>query len=167
MTERNTGGLKRRQFLQLLGINLAAVSVAGLAGCSGQEEAAPAAAPTRGTTPGAATIDDAEPPATEASMEQPAAQPPPMERPPASAAAGTEADLPKLSVDDPQAKALGYKHDGSEVDQSAYARYEPGQLCSNCALFQGDEGDEWAGCSIFPGRAVNANGWCSAYVAKG
>lgn len=161
MTERNTGGIKRRQFLQLLGANLVVVSVAGLKGCSGQEEAAPAAAPTRGTTP------DPTPPATEATMERPASQPAPMEEPPAAAPAGSATDLPKLSPDDPQAKALGYKHDAGEVDQSAYPRYEAGQLCSNCALFQGDEGDEWAGCSIFPGRAVNANGWCSAYVARG
>lgn len=161
MTERNTGGLKRRQFLQLLGANLAVVSVVGLKGCSGQEEAVPAAAPTRGTTP------DPTPPATETTMEPPASQPPPMEEPPAAASAGSATDLPKLSLEDPQAKALGYKHDASEVDQSAYARYEAGQLCSNCALYQGDEGDEWAGCSIFAGRAVNANGWCSAYVAKG
>lgn len=76
-------------------------------------------------------------------------------------------DLPKLELDNPQAKALGYVHDASEVDASKYARYQEGQLCSNCALFQAQGDEEWAGCSIFPGKLVAANGWCSAYAPKG
>lgn len=157
MSDFNQTGLRRRQFLQLLGANLVVVSVAGIAGCSGKEEGTPAAAPTRGTAPDEAGLNEPAAPAVET-----AAQPAPAAPP-----AGAGADLPKLSPDDPQAKALGYVHDAQDVDASAYPRYEAGQACRNCALFQGGDSDQWAGCSIFPGRAVNANGWCSAYVAKG
>ena len=48
----------------------------------------------------------------------------------------------------------------------AQPRYEDGQACVNCALFQGGPGDEWANCSIFPGRQVKATGWCSVYAPK-
>jgi hypothetical protein len=30
---------------------------------------------------------------------------------------------------------------------------------------QGDSG-EWRGCTAFPGKLVNAKGWCSAWVEK-
>ncbi|MEF1220553.1 high-potential iron-sulfur protein [Photobacterium damselae] len=39
-------------------------------------------------------------------------------------------------------------------------------MCANCALIQGKDGDEWRPCAIFPGKLVNANGWCSAYAPK-
>ena len=38
------------------------------------------------------------------------------------------------------------------------------QFCDNCQLYQG--GDEWGPCSIFPGKAVAAKGWCNAWVPK-
>jgi len=39
-------------------------------------------------------------------------------------------------------------------------------MCSNCALIQGNDGDEWRPCQIFPGKLVNANGWCSVWAPK-
>ena len=75
------------------------------------------------------------------------------------------AELPKVSLDDPQAKALAYVHDASAVDAAAQPRFKPGQACKNCALYTG--GDKpWGGCGIFAGRAVNAEGWCTAYAPK-
>ena len=71
----------------------------------------------------------------------------------------------KLSLDDPQAKALGYVHDTNEVDSSKYPRHEPSQKCKNCQLAQSAEG-EWIPCQLFPGKLVNADGWCASYVAK-
>ena len=71
----------------------------------------------------------------------------------------------KLSLDDPQAKALGYVHDTNEVDSSKHPRHEPSQICKNCQLAQSTEG-EWIPCQLFPGKLVNANGWCASYVAK-
>ena len=62
----------------------------------------------------------------------------------------------QLSVDDPTAKALQYTHE-STVD---------GANCANCMYIQGDAGAEWRPCAIFPGKNVNAKGWCTAWVKK-
>jgi len=83
--------------------------------------------------------------------------------------AGREAqaeDLPHLSMDDPMAKAMKYTNDWATVDPSARNNPAPEQHCSNCALIQGNEGDEWRPCQIFPGKLVNANGWCSVWAPK-
>ena len=75
-------------------------------------------------------------------------------------------DLPHVTEDDPIAVGLKYKHDASQAPRAD----KPGapadtQNCGNCQLFgQGD--GEWRSCSIFPGKAVNANGWCTAWVMK-
>lgn len=75
--------------------------------------------------------------------------------------ASAQTDMPKLSEDDPAAKALNYHEDASEV--SGGARSE-GAICANCQLYQGSPDSEWGGCGAFPGKAVAANGWCSAWV---
>jgi hypothetical protein len=31
---------------------------------------------------------------------------------------------------------------------------------------QGKEGDEWRPCNLFPGKLVNAHGWCKVWQAK-
>lgn len=72
-------------------------------------------------------------------------------------------DLAPLDENDPTAKALSYVHDAKSVD--AAKRFSD-QYCSNCALFTGDSDDEWAGCGIFPGKAVAGKGWCSVWAAK-
>ena len=66
------------------------------------------------------------------------------------------ADLPPVDPKDPQAKALEYVH----------ASPKPEQLCSNCQLYTGEQGAEWGPCAIFPGKGVNANGWCKSWVKK-
>jgi len=66
----------------------------------------------------------------------------------------------------PQATALGYKSDGSRVDQSKYPKFSPGQSCSSCALYQGAPGSAGGGCSLFAGKQVMAIGWCAAYARK-
>lgn len=76
------------------------------------------------------------------------------------------AELPKLEESDPTAAALGYKHDTNAVDQAKYPNHRPDQMCSNCNLIQGAEGEEWRPCAIFPGKLVHANGWCAAWVKK-
>lgn len=67
---------------------------------------------------------------------------------------------------DPQAAALGYKHDAAKVDKAKFPKFAAGQLCSNCALYQGKATDPWAPCSIFAGRQVAGPGWCSAWTKK-
>ena len=75
-------------------------------------------------------------------------------------------DLPQLSEDDPMAKAMKYTHDASTVDPSMRNNPAAEQNCANCALIQGEDGAEWRPCQIFPGKAVNANGWCSVWAPK-
>lgn len=71
--------------------------------------------------------------------------------------------LPRVSEDDPTAKALNYVHDARSVDA---AKRNSSSFCNNCALFVGDTSDEWAKCSIFPGKVVAGEGWCNAWVVK-
>lgn len=75
-------------------------------------------------------------------------------------------ELPQLSEDDPTAKALNYVHDASNadrVDKGGVAASE--QFCSNCQFIQAAEG-EWRPCALFPGKAVNENGWCTSWMPK-
>jgi len=77
-------------------------------------------------------------------------------------AAGQE----RVSVDDELAQQLGYYEDASAVDAAAWPTYEEGQLCSNCQLYEGAEGEEWGPCQIFGGQLVAAAGWCSAWIER-
>ena len=51
---------------------------------------------------------------------------------------------------------------------AAFAGNNPAadQNCANCALIAGNDGDEWRPCQIFPGKLVNAKGWCSVWAPK-
>ena len=165
----------RRKFLKLVGGTVVLVPLAGLAACSGGGDSAPAgggetkpaADEGAGSGAGADMASQAEEAAGSA---QQATQEAAEEAAETAGTSGGETGgggRPKLSLDDPQAKSLGYVHDATNVDQSKYGRYQPGQACSNCALFQASGDEQWAGCSIFPGKLVNAAGWCSAWAPKG
>ena len=65
----------------------------------------------------------------------------------------TAADVP-LSVDEPNAKALGY------VTKSTVA----GSSCSNCLQSKGDP--KALNCNIFPGKTVSPTGWCKVWTKK-
>ena len=142
----------RRQFLKLVGGGAVALPVAGLTGCSGGEDAPAPSAPA--TEPAEVVTESA-----------PAMPEPEVEVAPEDVSAAA-AELPRLDEGDPSATALGYVHDATSVDTAKYPRYASGQLCSNCALYQGSADDEWAGCSIFPGKAVKGTGWCNVYAPK-
>lgn len=76
-------------------------------------------------------------------------------------------DLPHLSEDDPTASALKYHHDAREAPRTDKSGVTAGdQYCHNCKFIQADSG-QWRGCQIFPGKAVNADGWCTSWVPKG
>lgn len=62
-----------------------------------------------------------------------------------------------VDPDSAQAKALQYVAESENPEQN----------CANCALYTGAEGDAQGGCPLFPGQAVTAAGWCSAYVPAG
>lgn len=72
----------------------------------------------------------------------------------------------RLDEKDAQAQSLGYKHDATKVDKAKFAKYQAGQTCANCTLYQGKPADGWGGCPIFQGKQVAAKGWCSAHVKK-
>lgn len=78
----------------------------------------------------------------------------------------SRADAPVLSESDPTAQGLGYKTDAARVDKAKFPKYQAGQTCANCQLFQGKPGDMTGPCTIYGGKLVNAKGWCSAYVKK-
>lgn len=82
---------------------------------------------------------------------------------------GTEAkaqDMVELSEDDPQAQALKYTKDASQVDPATRPQPAPEQHCGNCALILGEEGEELRPCQIFPGKLVHVDGWCSVWAPK-
>ncbi len=67
----------------------------------------------------------------------------------------------------PQAVALGYVNDATKTDVKKYPKYAAGQMCSNCALYQGKPTDPAGPCPLFAAQQVSAKGWCSAYAKKG
>lgn len=158
-------GPTRRRFLTLGGTGLVLIPLVNLTGCGTPEDVPPERAPgVDRTTPEQPM--PAAPPAT------------PPQVPPATPADATR-EFVFLDEGAPDAQALSYVHDAADVDADAHARYEPGQVCANCALFQAQvdgvvqtedgqvpvgEVPGWGGCTIFPGRLVNADGWCSAWV---
>lgn len=75
-------------------------------------------------------------------------------------------DLPKLEESDPMAQSLKYTHDASTVDAESRPNPAEDQTCLNCALLQGEEGEQWRPCQIFPGKLVNVDGWCSVWAPK-
>lgn len=77
------------------------------------------------------------------------------------AARAASEDAPRVDENGPMAKALNYVHNAETVDA---ARRPSNRYCYNCALYAGDKGDEWADCSIFPGKKVAGKGWCSAWA---
>ena len=67
--------------------------------------------------------------------------------------------LKPLPADNPTAKALAYVDDASKT---THPNFKPGSNCANCQFFTAATG----ACSLFPGFAVAAKGWCSAWAKK-
>ena len=84
-----------------------------------------------------------------------------------AALASTAQAQAKLDEKDPQAVALGYVADATKTDTKKFPKYAAGQVCTNCALFQGKAADAWGGCPLFAGKQVAGKGWCSAWAKKG
>jgi hypothetical protein len=157
MSTPSAHGRSRRTFLKLGGAGLALIPLVNLTGCSPRDDADTQRAP-------------ADPDAQR--LQAPQVPPP---SPPVDA----DREFVFLDEDAPDAQALSYVHDAADVDADAHPRYEAGQVCANCSLYQDGvagvvqtesgqvpvgEVSGWGGCTIFPGRLVNAAGWCSAWV---
>lgn len=74
--------------------------------------------------------------------------------------------FPKLEEDNATAKALGYHHDAKKVEPKKFPTHKPEQFCHNCNLIQGKDGEQWRGCTLFPKKLVNADGWCRSWIKK-
>ena len=73
--------------------------------------------------------------------------------------------LPHLTDANPAAASLGYTEDSNSVDTHNFPTHKPEQRCANCKYFQAGSG-VYAPCRLYPGNAVNVNGWCAGYVAR-
>lgn len=82
------------------------------------------------------------------------------------AAAFVRAQAPTLDPKDPVAVAQGYVADATKVDKAKYPKYAAGQLCANCALYQGAAGSAAGPCPIYGNKLVPAKAWCNVYVKK-
>ena len=69
---------------------------------------------------------------------------------------------PQLLESEPLAVEHGYKLDPSKVDKKKYPKYEEGQICGTCQLYE-EQSKEFGGCALFPGRQVHVKAWCDAW----
>ena len=84
---------------------------------------------------------------------------------PVGAVHARAANLPQVSEDDPIAAGLKYRHDATRArraDKAGIAAAQ--QFCSGCRFSEGE--GEWVSCTIIPGQAVNARGWCTAWAPR-
>lgn len=75
-----------------------------------------------------------------------------------------------VTADDPTGIALKYSEDATKADRVGAAR--PGmppdqQRCGVCQFMLADQGEgDWKGCTLFPGKLINVNGWCTSWTVK-
>jgi hypothetical protein len=74
------------------------------------------------------------------------------------------ANLAPLDTKDSAASALGFVTDSASAGSNP--QYKKGQHCGSCAHYLGQVSDAMAGCSIYPGRSVPANGWCAGWSQR-
>jgi hypothetical protein len=82
------------------------------------------------------------------------------------ARAAPGAETAKVDVHDPQAVALGYVENASQVDTKKYPQYAAGSNCDNCLQLQGKPGNNYRPCTLFSGKLVAVSGWCSGWAAE-
>ena len=76
--------------------------------------------------------------------------------------------LPHLTDSNPAAASLEYTEDTNTVDARKFPKHTAAQRCANCRYFEiaSVRSGPYAPCQLYPGNAVNINGWCAGYVAK-
>ena len=82
------------------------------------------------------------------------------------ASALARADAAMVDPKEPTAVQLGYVTDATKADKAKYPKYEAGQSCGNCALYQGAAGSTQGPCPLYQNKQVLAKAWCSAWVKK-
>ena len=74
--------------------------------------------------------------------------------------------LPHLAENDPQAAALGYRHDAKKVDKKKFANWQAGKDCDDCIQFVPGPTSEAAGsCKVVAG-SISPHGYCLAFTPK-
>jgi hypothetical protein len=76
------------------------------------------------------------------------------------------AEPERLSVKDPAAVALAYVENAAALDEKKFPRYVKGSNCENCLQLQGNPGNDYRPCALFPGKLVAVAGWCSGWTAE-
>ena len=84
---------------------------------------------------------------------------------PTLVSAAAEARTP-LDEKEQAAKAIGYVADAKAVDVAANPTYKRGQSCTTCSFIEFGTGRQ-RGCTLVPGRLVNAAGWCKVWKLRG
>ena len=72
--------------------------------------------------------------------------------------------LTPLDTKDSAASALGFVTDAASA--SANPIYKKGQHCATCLHWVGKPTDSTAGCNIYAGHSVPANGWCTVWSLR-
>ncbi len=75
----------------------------------------------------------------------------------------------KVDETEPLAIQIGYHLKAAAVEQTRFPQFTDQQNCGNCQLYagtSGESGESWGACTIFGGRMVAAEGWCSAWTAR-
>ena len=72
--------------------------------------------------------------------------------------------LTPLDTKDSAASALGFVTDASSAGSNP--QYKKGQHCASCLHYLGHASDAMAGCDIYVGRSVPANGWCLGWSQR-
>ncbi|MFO1285889.1 MAG: high-potential iron-sulfur protein [Rubrivivax sp.] len=81
-------------------------------------------------------------------------------------AGAVRAQADMVNEKDAQATALGYVADAAKADKAKYKQFAAGQMCANCALYQGKPSDAAGPCPLFGTKKVSSKGWCSAWAKK-
>ena len=76
------------------------------------------------------------------------------------------AELARLEVNDPAARALGYVENADRVDAKKYPTYLKGSNCENCLQLAGKAGNNYRPCGLFPGKLVSVSGWCKSWTPE-
>lgn len=75
-------------------------------------------------------------------------------------------DLPHVTSSDPTAVALHYVDDAAKGERTAKSGVPAkDQECATCQFIQSTSG-AWRPCALFPGKEVNAHGWCMNWSKK-
>jgi S-methylmethionine-dependent homocysteine/selenocysteine methylase len=75
--------------------------------------------------------------------------------------------LPHLAESDPVARALAYTENAASLSPAKDPVFKQGSTCANCAQYvSAQEQKGYAPCNAFPGKSVNAKGWCRAWAVK-